>query len=159
MSWLNPFGFGVILTGLVGAVVGVGILFSSMGRDFLPDFDEGAAQVNLFTQPGTSLATSREISRLADKQLETLLKSEGNPQAPLLYFTCRTGRAEQDEHVMGVNVSEYVITLNPDSGLSRTQVIQKLHEVLESVPGIQVEVEQPIARSDFGTLPGNSGDA
>jgi len=142
---MDPFGFGVILTGLVSAVVVVGILFSSIGRDFLPDFDEGAAQVNLFTQPGTSLATSREISRLADKQLETLLKSDENPQGPLLFFTCRTGRAEQDEHVMGVNVSEYVMTLNSDSGLSREQTIEKLHEVLDSVPGVQVEVEQPIA--------------
>ena len=82
---------------------------------------------------------------MADRNLEELVKSEKNPNGPLLWFTCRTGRAEQDEHVMGVNISEYVITLNPESGLSREELIEKLHAAVEHVPGVETEVEQPIA--------------
>lgn len=142
---MKPKGLLVGLTLLgVGCVFG-GVLAYTMGRDFLPPFDEGAAQVNLFAPPGTSLDASREISRIADRNLEKLVKSKQDPKAPLLWFTCRTGRAEQDEHVMGVNVSEYVITLNPDSGLSREQLIERLHEAVEHVPGVETEVEQPIA--------------
>ncbi len=142
---MNPVGLACSLTVLgVGCVTG-GLLAYTMGRDFLPPFDEGAAQVNLFAPPGTSLKVSRELSQMADRNLKKLVASEENPEGPLLWFTCRTGRAEQDEHVMGVNISEYVITLNPESGLSREEVIEKLHEAMEHVPGVEPEVEQPIA--------------
>jgi CzcA family heavy metal efflux pump len=142
---MQPKGLGLSLTILGVSSVVAGLLAWTMGRDFLPPFDEGAAQVNLFTPPGTSLETSRAISNIADKNLQPLLVSASNPKAPLLWFTCRTGRAEQDEHVMGVNVSEYVLTLNPESGLSRQELIAKLHEAVEHVPGVESEVEQPIA--------------
>jgi Cu/Ag efflux pump CusA len=102
-------------------------------------------QVNLFAPPGTSLEMSRELSRIADRQLLSLVKSEENPRAPLLWFTCRTGRAEQDEHVMGVNISEYVISLNPDREMTREELIETLLEAVGDVPGVATEVEQPIA--------------
>lgn len=142
---MRPAGLVTALTVLGMACVVSGLIAWNMGRDFLPPFDEGAAQVNLFAPPGTSLEVSRELSRIADRNLNKLLKSESNPSGPLLWFTCRTGRAEQDEHVMGVNISEYVITLNPDSGLSRDELIEELHEAVEHVPGVETEVEQPIA--------------
>lgn len=117
----------------------------SMGKNFLPPFDEGAAQVNLFAAPGTSLSTSREISRIADREFKRLVKTPDAPEAPLLWFTCRTGRAEQDEHVMGVNVSEYVMSINPDCPLGREEVIEQLHHAVEDMPFVETEVEQPIA--------------
>ncbi len=139
-------------SGLTAAmtVLGMGCLLGSMlaytmGRDFLPPFDEGAAQVNLFAPPGTSLEVSRELSRIADRNLKKLLQTDDNPTAPLKWFTCRTGRAEQDEHVMGVNISEYVLSLNPESGLSREELIACLHEAVAHVPAVETEVEQPIA--------------
>src|SRR5690606_10790776 len=64
---------------------------------------------------------------------------------PLRRLTARMGRAENDEHVMGVNITEYVITLNPDSGRTRAELIELLHDTLEDLPGVEVEVEQPIA--------------
>jgi len=116
-----------------------------MGKDFLPAFDEGAAQVNIFQPPGTSLETTKEVCELVDRRFERLLVSDENPNAPLLAFTNRMGRAEEDEHVMGVNVAEYVISLNPDSGLSREDLISLLTEQVDQIPGVQHEVEQPIA--------------
>ena len=142
---MTPVGLTSSLTVLGMGCVAGGFIAWNMGRDFLPPFDEGAAQVNLFAPPGTSLEVSRELSQIADRNLSKLVKSEDNPQGPLLWFTCRTGRAEQDEHVMGVNISEYVITLNPESGMSRDQVIEALHDAVEHVPGVETEVEQPIA--------------
>lgn len=142
---MHPVGLATALS-ILGAATIMSVLFgASMGRNFLPPFDEGAAQVNLFAPPGTSLETSRELSRIADENLLKMVKTKENPNGPLLWFTCRTGRAEQDEHVMGVNISEYVISLNPDSGLSREELIEELHESMEHVPGVETEVEQPIA--------------
>lgn len=142
---MKPVGLAGMLS-ILGASCLIGTLLAmTMGIDFLPPFDEGAAQVNLFAPPGTSLETSLELSQIADVNLAKLLKSDDNPTGPLLWFTCRTGRAEQDEHAMGVNVSEYVMSLNPESGLSRQELIARLHAALEHIPGVEVEVEQPIA--------------
>ncbi|MGL4513397.1 MAG: efflux RND transporter permease subunit [Lacipirellulaceae bacterium] len=134
---------GLAVTGL--AVLGSAVTLARMGKDFLPAFDEGAAQVNLFARPGTSLEASRRISRAADESFGKLLATREHPTAPLLAFTCRTGRAEMDEHVMGVNVSEYVMTLNPKSPLSRAELIDALTHAIEDLPGVEHEVEQPIA--------------
>lgn len=115
-----------------------------MGRRFIPSFDEGAAQVNLFLPPGTSLEASTRERRRADQNFAKLLKTDENPNGPLLWFTCRTGRAENDEHVMGVNTSEFVMSLNPNSGLSREEVIEQLEAAVEDLKGVETEVEQPI---------------
>lgn len=128
----------------VAVVLAIGTLLG-MGRNFLPAFNEGAAQLNLFAKPGTSLEMSRHISRMADERLRDLLATDFAPTKPLLSFTCRTGRAEQDEHVMGVNVSEYIMTLNPQSGMSRAELIHDITHAVEDLPGVAYEVEQPIA--------------
>lgn len=121
------------------------LVILAMGKNFLPAFNEGAAQVNLYAPPGTSLQTSREYSRMADKEFKKLLVSDAAPENPLLSFTCRSGRAELDEHVMGVNVSEYVMTLNPKSPLGREELIAELSHAVEEIGGVESEVEQPIA--------------
>lgn len=117
----------------------------SLKRDFLPAFDEGATQVNLYAKPGTSLETMVDISRVANERFGQLLRSENQPHRPLLDFTCKLGRAEMDEHIMGVHVAEYVMTLNPDSSVARSEMIRLLTEIAGELPGIEHEIEQPIA--------------
>lgn len=116
-----------------------------MGKDLLPKFDEGVTQVNVYLPAGTSLPASGRVARLVNEKFEKHLMTDENPDGLITHFTCRTGRAEEDEHVMGVNVSEYIIALNPDSGRTREDLILFFHEELKDVPGINVEVEQPIA--------------
>ncbi len=127
------------------AIAGSVLIVIVMGKDFLPAFDEGATQVNLFLPPGTSLNTTRRVTQTVDERFERLLASVENPNGSIAWFTNRIGRAEEDEHVMGVNVAEYVISMNPDSGVAREEFIRTIHYELENVPGVQTEVEQPIA--------------
>ncbi len=141
---MSPLGTSLMLSLVLIGFVLSGIVASRMGRRFLQEFDEGAAQVNLFAPPGTSLRVSRELSRIADKKLNELTATEDNPNAPIQWFTCRTGRAENDEHVMGVNVSEYVIELNPNCNLSRQEIDHLLDEAVAHIPGVETEKEQPI---------------
>lgn len=136
---LAALGIGVVACGW--AVLATG----QLGRDFLPAFDEGATQVNLYAAPGTSLDAMVRVSQAADQRFELLRKSPERPNAPLLDFTCRMGRAEEDEHVMGVNVAEYVMTLNPDSNVSRQEMIELLTKAVDDLPGVEHEIEQPIA--------------
>ena len=121
------------------------VMIFGTGRDFLPRFDEGSVQVNLFLPPGTSLESTKRISAIADSQFGALLRSQENPRGPVQSFTCRMGRAELDEHVMGVNVSEYVMSLYSDTNLSRDEMNKLVRERLADLPGIETEVEQPVA--------------
>ena len=133
----------VCLTGFVLIVAGLGVV--KLPRDFLPAFDEGSTQINLYSAPGTSLEAMGRISQVADRRFAQLQKTEENPQGPLLDVTCKLGRAELDEHIMGVNVAEYVMTLNPDVEISRSEMIRLLTEAVDDIPGIEHEIEQPIA--------------
>ena len=137
---------GMLLTAVpaIAAVALAGLVTWKMGKGFLPRFDEGAAQINLFLSPGTSLKGSGDVRRLADAELQKLLKTEKNPDGPLLWFTAKTGRAENDEHVMGVSTTEYVISLDPNSSLNREQVIETLTTAMDNLGDIESEVEQPI---------------
>ena len=127
------------------AVVVAGFILTQLGSDFLPPFDEGAAQINMLTPPGTSLETSNRISATVDARFRTMMKSNENPTAPIDAFFRRTGRAEDDEHAEGVYRSEFIISLNPESGLSREETLAKLRGVLDDIPGIESDAEQPLA--------------
>ena len=73
-------------------------------------------------------------------------KSEKNPDGAILHFVRRTGRAEMDEHASPVNAGEYILSMNPDSQHRREDILkQLLDELGEEVPGVDLEVEQPLA--------------
>lgn len=142
---LNPLGFlCVSVVGVLSVVIAIQTV-QTLARDFLPEFDEGATQVNLYTAPGTSLETMVSVSQRADARFKVLQMSSENPTLPIADFTCKIGRAEMDEHIMGVNVAEYVITLNPATSMSRREVIDALTEAVDDFPGVEHEIEQPIA--------------
>ncbi len=115
-------------------IVSVALLLS-FGKTFLPPFNEGSLTVNLATYPGVSLDESDEIGKHAE---EILL------QIPEVITTSRkTGRAEQAEHSFGVNVSElevpYLLT-----DRSKDEFLEEVRHELSRIPGIIVEVGQPI---------------
>lgn len=132
---------------LISTFIAVGIsslLAYRMGQEWIPKFDEGSAQLNLFAAPGTSLETSLEISGNANRQLKQFLQSEENPNGFIRYFTARTGRAENDEHVMGVNTTEYTISLVEDNGKTRDEIIELLENAANLIPEVENETDQPI---------------
>ncbi len=120
--------------------------FVHLGRDFLPAFDEGSVQVNVTLPPSSSLAASGQTAAAIDKTLRKRQVSPANPQGDIEHFVRRTGRAELDEHAMPVSGSEYLISMNPDSGRHRDDVLREmLHDLRQEAPGVDIEVEQPLA--------------
>ncbi|MBA4186468.1 MAG: CusA/CzcA family heavy metal efflux RND transporter [Planctomycetaceae bacterium] len=128
------------------AVAVAGWQMSRLGADFLPPFDEGSVQVNVSVPPGSSLEASNHLCRVIDARLKTLQKTDQKPQNPVLHFTRRTGRAERDEHTEPVNRTEYILSMNTESGLTRQEAIKQILADLKDVaPGADVEAEQPLA--------------
>ena len=119
---------------------------SLLGRNFLPQFDEGSVQVNVTLPPGSSLDASSRASALIDARIRRLQQTSENPKGEVLYFVRRTGRAEMDEHAAPVNAGEYIISMNPETSHGREETISRLlKELREEVPGVDIEVEQPLA--------------
>jgi CzcA family heavy metal efflux pump len=128
------------------AVVVSGWQLASLGRDFLPPFDEGSVQINVTLPPGSSLQASNDVSRIIDAKLRSMQVSDKQPEGDVLNFVRRTGRAEMDEHAAPVNASEYILSINPESGRHREEIIDELLENLSrECPGVAIEVEQPLA--------------
>jgi len=117
---------------LVAAVVGV----SRTGTAFLPEFHEGSLTVQANTLPGTSLGKSDEIGR----RVEQILLS----QPEVVATARRTGRAEYDEHVQGVEAAEIDVGLR-DTGRSRDALLADLRRGFSTLPGTNVTIGQPIS--------------
>lgn len=108
-----------------------------MGRSFLPEFNEGSLNIAMQLPPGSTLRDSDNLARLAER---ALLKDRA-----VISVGRRTGRAEKDEHVLGVESSEFEVRLMPDPTRSKREVFSDIRERLRVVPGARFEVGQPIS--------------
>jgi len=138
-------------------VVYFGWRVTTIGADFLPPFDEGSVQVNVTLPPGSALEASNEAAALVDRKLQQFQKSATRPNGEVLDFLRRSGRAELDEHADPPNATEYVVAINPNCGKPRAEVLKLLlDEIKEEVPGVDVEVEQPLAHLMSDMLSGST---
>ncbi len=124
--------------------VALGIFFS-FGSSFLPAFNEGSFTINVSTLPGVSLAESDNIGRRAEELLLTV---------PEIKTVARkTGRAELDEHALGVNVSEIEAPFEL-KGRPKSEVVEEIRHKLGMLPGTNVEIGQPISHRIDAMLSG-----
>ncbi len=111
------------------------ILFFTFGSSFLPPFNEGALSINLITRPGISLEESSNLAREAEKIILAM------PEVSSL--SRKTGRAERAEHSFAENISELDVPFTLVDR-SREEFFSKIRQSLNELPGINVEVGQPI---------------
>lgn len=111
-------------------------LIPFMGRDFLPKFNEGTATIGVLAQPGISLSESNVIGAQIEEILLTVPEVKSVAR--------RTGRAELDEHAEGVHSSEVDVDFKP-AGRTRAIVLEDIRAKLEKVPGVFINVGQPIS--------------
>ncbi|MHB1036247.1 MAG: efflux RND transporter permease subunit [Pirellulales bacterium] len=125
------------ILGTVTAAVAVSfVVVSQLGRDFLPPFNEGSVQINVILPPGDSLETSNRIAGMVENRLRNI--------RGVVAFGRRTGRAELDEHAEGVNMSEIIVSFDPNCGRSRDEIMADMREELTQVPGAIIAAEQPL---------------
>jgi HME family heavy-metal exporter len=125
-----------ILGGVLACVIVSMLAVMRLGRDFLPPFNEGSAQLNLLLPPDSSLSASNRIASMAEKRIATI--------PGVADFGRRTGRAELDEHAEGVNTSEMIISFDPESDRTREEMLEDLRHEVAEVPGVVSNVEQPL---------------
>lgn len=133
----------LIATGVL--VVLTLVLFFNLGRSFLPPFNEGSFTINVSTLPGVSFEESDRIGEQAERLLL---------QVPEVKDVARkTGRAELDEHALGVNTSEMEVPFELRDR-SKEEVMADIRSKLRTLPGVNVEIGQPISHRIDAMLSG-----
>lgn len=133
----------LVVTGLL--FVAAMIAFFTLGRSFLPPFNEGSLTVNVATLPGVSLEESDKIGRMAEEIALEL------PEVTTV--SRKTGRAELAEHSFGPNVSELDVPYRLQ-GRTRNEMVRDLRARLSVLPGTNIEIGQPISHRIDAMLSG-----
>lgn len=121
------------------------ICFFTLGHSFLPSFNEGSFTINVSSLPGISLEESNRIGQRAEALLLSI---------PEIKTVARkTGRAELDEHALGVNVSEIEAPFELEDR-SRNEVIAEVRQKLSQISGANIEIGQPISHRIDAMLSG-----
>ncbi|WP_289741096.1 efflux RND transporter permease subunit [uncultured Duncaniella sp.] len=145
LSWSLGHAKLIFISTAILFAISVGIFFT-LGRSFLPSFNEGSLTINVSALPGISLEESDRLGREAEKIILSM---------PEIELTARkTGRAELDEHSLGVNVSEIEAPYTLDNGRSRNELLADLRHKLSHLPGVNIEIGQPISHRIDAMLSG-----
>ena len=125
------------------------IVMLNLGRSFLPPFNEGSLTINISTMPGISLEESDRMGLITEKILMDI---------PEIQTVARkTGRAELDEHALGVNVSEIEAPFVLDKR-SRDEFLADVRQQLGTLKGVNVEIGQPISHRIDAMLSGTKAN-
>ena len=138
-----------VLGGTIGLfVVALGCFFT-LGRSFLPPFNEGSFTIKISSLPGISLEESDKMGHRAEELLLSI---------PEIQTVARkTGRAELDEHALGVNVSEIEAPFELKDR-SRSELVAEVREKLGTIVGANVEIGQPISHRIDAMLSGTKAN-
>jgi CzcA family heavy metal efflux pump len=124
-------------------------IFTTLGRSFLPEFNEGSLTIGAVSKPGTSLEQSNEIGNLIEKELLSIPEVTGTAR--------RTGRGELDEHSQSVNSAEIDVNYQLN-GRSNESLVAEVREKLSGIPGIAFMVMQPLGHRIDHMLSGTSAN-
>ncbi|MBQ2299677.1 MAG: efflux RND transporter permease subunit [Bacteroidaceae bacterium] len=134
-----------VLAGVTTLLACALALFFTLGHSFLPSFNEGSFTINISSLPGISLEESDRIGRRAEELLLTVPEVETVAR--------KTGRAELDEHALGVNTSEIEVPFTL-TDRSRQEVMDEVRQKLSTLTGVNIEIGQPISHRIDAMLSG-----
>ncbi len=135
----------IVIGSTIALLIVAASLFPTLGRSFLPPFNEGSLTINVSALPGISLEESDKIGREAERIILSMPEIETVAR--------KTGRAELDEHSLGTNVSEIEAPYTL-SGRTKSEMVRDLREKLATIPGVNIEIGQPISHRIDAMLSG-----
>ena len=125
------------------------VLFGSMGRSFLPEFNEKALTISAVSRPGISLEESNVLGAAIESEL--LMIPEVTSTAR------RTGRGELDEHSQTSNGAEVDVNFTLEER-SKEEFLEEVRERLASIPGVVTSVGQPLEHRIDHMVSGTQAD-
>lgn len=134
LSWVLAHKKTVVGSTLVAFVAAI-VLFSTMGRSFLPEFNEGSAVITAVAKPGVSLDVNDQLGYLMEKELLKVPEVTGTAR--------RTGRGELDEHSQSTYSAEIDVHFILKDR-SREEVFNDMRHRLAGVPGVAITIGQPL---------------
>jgi len=124
----------VLSTAGIGFLAALAI-WPFLGRSFLPPFNEGSLTLAVVSPAGTPLDEGDALGEQVEKALLAF---------PEVVSTMRrTGRAERDEHIQGVNASEIEVVLR--EGRPKAELLAEMRRAVATIPGVIVSFGQPIS--------------
>jgi len=141
----------IILSAFLILIIGAGISYHFLGKEFVPPLDEGAIMASTVMLPETSLEESIKMGIRIEKIFLSF------PE--VISVSRTTGTAEASEHLHPVNHSHYNIELLPREKRKRgfKEITQGMREELDKLPGVAYIFEQPIANKLAEMLTGTEG--
>jgi CzcA family heavy metal efflux pump len=122
----------IVLGLAIAAFLASAIILPSLGRVFLPEFQERSLVVSTILYPGVALQTTNQINFA----MQEALKDDKHFDS----LQVRSGRAQGDSDVGGVNFAEVDIELSEDGVKNREESIEKLREEFNKIPGVAVNI-------------------
>ncbi len=130
------------------------ILTITVGKDFLPQLDEGSIWLQVQLPPGISLDKSKAMS---DTLRSHLIKYE-----EITYVMVQTGRDDEGAESFSTSHLECSIGLKPykewEKGKKKSDLIAEMQKDLETMPGYTVGFSQPIIDMVMDQIAGTHSD-
>ena len=129
----------IVLTIAISLFIGSLLLAPFIGREFIPNMDEGTIVINIMRLPSISLEDSLNISTIVEKELMKLPEVET--------VVSRTGTDEIGADPMGPELSDVFVTLKPQEGWrfkTKLELQENMRDAIEKIPGIAFVFSQPI---------------
>lgn len=125
----------LVISSALGLFVLALITFTTLGRSFLPEFNEGSLTLSVICKPGTSLEESNRLGTLVETELLSIPEVESTAR--------RTGRGELDEHSQTVNSAEIDVNFTLKDRTAE-EIKAEVRSKLAGIPGVAATVGQPL---------------
>jgi len=134
LQWALRHKAGFLVSSLLLFIIAM-VVMSTMGRSFLPEFNEGALTISAVSKPGVSLEESNGLGNLIEEELLAIPEVTSTAR--------RTGRGELDEHSQTTNSAEIDVNFNVGER-GQEAFMAEVRQKLAGVPGVASTVGQPL---------------
>jgi len=135
-------------------LVAATILTITVGKDFLPQLDEGSIWLQVQLPPGISFDKSKAMS---DTLRQRLIKYD-----EVTYVMIQTGRDDEGVDPFSISHLECSIGLKPykewKNGMKKSDLIAAMSKQIESMPGYSAGFSQPIIDMVMDQIAGTHSD-
>lgn len=144
----------IIILPLIAILIGGGVFSATVGKDFLPELDEGSIWIQVQLPPGISIERSKE---LGDQLRRTIKRFD-----EVSYVMTQVGRDDEGAESFSLSHVECGVGLKPygdwTSGRSKGELIEAIDAELKKVPGLSVGFSQPIIDMVMDQIAGSHSD-